>query len=295
MDLLEIWAQKTREIEQTLENVLPPEETKPGILHQSMRYSTLNGGKRLRGFLVCAAAELFGGNRQAALELAAAMEMIHAYSLIHDDLPCMDNDDLRRGRPTNHKVFGEAIALLAGDALITHAFLVLSNLTRLSVPGEKVLNIIKEIAEACGTGGMIGGQTEDICAEGKEIAIEDLRLIHRLKTGALIRAAVRTGALLGRVTEVELAAVTVYGEKIGLAFQITDDILNETGTPDILGKPIKSDQERRKATYPSFFGLERSKELAVMEINGAHEAIKILGEKARILHELADYIFERNK
>ncbi|MGE5559309.1 MAG: polyprenyl synthetase family protein [Bacillota bacterium] len=293
--LKDVWSAKAAALDDVLDKVLPPASSRPKILHESMRYSSMKGGKRFRGFLVCCCAELFGGNPEAALLTGAAIEMIHAYSLIHDDLPCMDNDDFRHGKPSNHKAYGEAVALLAGDALLTHTFAILCDLMFYGIPPVKVVNIIKEIADAIDTNGMIGGQVEDMMAEGEKISGDDLYFIHKNKTGALIISSARAGAMLGEPFSGDLDALTDYAGSIGLAFQITDDILNEIGDPETTGKPVRNDKKRAKATYISLFGLEKSILSAKSEVQKAHRSLECFGGKAELLHQLADYILTRTK
>lgn len=292
-DLQQYLHSRAQLVERALEQYLPADDIVPEILHRSMRYSTLGGGKRLRGILALAAAEVAQGSGEAALPLAAALEMIHAFSLIHDDLPCMDDDDWRRGKPSNHKMFGEAIALLAGDALLTRAFYLL---TRLSLPDDAaVVNIVAEVAQAVGSEGLIGGQVVDLQSEGKNVDRATLEYIHRHKTGDLITVALRTGAMVGGAGKDLLASLTTYGREMGLLFQITDDILDVEGDADKLGKPVGSDATQGKATYPALFGMERAKEAARGAAEGAVAALEGLGEDAWPLRELAGYILHRDR
>jgi geranylgeranyl diphosphate synthase type II len=273
-DLKQYSQSRAQLIEKALEEYLPGDDVVPEILHRSMRYSTLGGGKRLRGILALAAAEMAGGSRDTALPLAAALEMIHAFSLIHDDLPCMDDDDWRRGKPSNHKMFGEAIALLAGDV---------------------VVNIVAEVAQAVGSEGLIGGQVVDLQSEGKQVDRATLEYIHCHKTGDLIAVALRTGAMVGGAGEELLASLTAYGRELGLLFQITDDILDVEGDADKLGKPVGSDVSHGKATYPALFGMEKAKEAAQAAAANALAAVAGLGEEAWPLRELIDYILHRDR
>ncbi|HLT58066.1 MAG TPA: farnesyl diphosphate synthase [Limnochordales bacterium] len=292
---LEQWAAR---VEAALDELLPPVHQPPPVIHESMRYSALGGGKRLRGVLAVTACKAAGGEPQQALPLAAALEMIHAYSLVHDDLPCMDDDDLRRGKPTNHKVFGEAIAVLAGDALLTHAFWVLGRLPQLAgITPATALAIIEEVAAAAGTAGLIGGQVADLEAEGRagQVSGEELRSIHARKTGALFRASVRAGALLGGATEPVLAALTRYSEELGLAFQITDDILDVVGDPAAMGKAAGRDQARAKATYPAVYGLERARRMAAEAIDRACAAVEPLGDAGAVLVDLVRWLGTRDR
>jgi geranylgeranyl diphosphate synthase type II len=273
--------------DETLERVLPQESTYPESIHKLMRYSTFAGGKRIRPGLVIAAHEACGGafNNENALLTSAAIEMLHTFSLIHDDLPCMDDDDFRRGKPTAHKAFSEALAVLGGDALCIEAFEILTRTGR--------VDIIQEIARALGTKGMIAGQVVDIESEGKQVTRKTLEYIHDNKTSALIRACIRCGALLAGASGDSLANLTSYGNNIGLAFQVVDDILDEESTTEQLGKDAGSDRERGKATYPSIVGMAESKKIARELIDRAWKDIEFLGEKGAILHELAEYIITR--
>lgn len=292
---LEHWASR---VEEALDQLLPGEEVPPPVIHRSMRYSALGGGKRLRGVLAVTACGAAGGAPERALPLAAALEMVHAYSLVHDDLPCMDDDDLRRGKPTNHKVFGEAIAVLAGDALLTHAFWVLGKLPELTgAPPAATLSIINEVAAAAGTDGLIGGQVADLEAEGRagQISAAELQSIHARKTGALFVASVRTGALLGGAEEPVLNALTRYAHELGLAFQITDDILDVVGDPAAMGKTAGRDHARDKATYPAVFGLERARAMAREATERACRAVEPLGEPAAVLGALARWLGARDR
>lgn len=262
----------------------------------AMRYSLFADGKRVRPILCLAAAEALGADSKPLLPVACALECIHTYSLIHDDLPAMDNDDLRRGMPTNHKKFGEAAAILAGDGLLSYAFelLTLPVMAGTLAPADQ-LRITHIIAKAIGPLGMVGGQALDIDAEGKNIAFDDLRQIHRCKTGALITAAIQAGAVGGRADQRQFTALSAYGEHLGLAFQIVDDLLNVEGTTEQLGKAAGSDAERHKATYPAFFGVEKTRQLAKNAVDTALESLKEFDGSADFLRELALYIFTRKK
>jgi len=261
----------------------------PNTLYNSMHYSLSAGGKRIRPILSIASCEAVGGNIEDVIPAAIAIEMIHTYSLIHDDLPVMDNDDLRRGKPTNHKVFGEATAILAGDGLLTMAFSILSSAKS---DGNR-LRIIHEIALAAGPEGMVGGQQLDIENEGKKIDAPELENLHSRKTGALILAAVRTGGISGGATEMQLQALTVYGKKTGLAFQIADDILDVEGDADDVGKSIGKDAKQSKNTYPAVLGLAQSKILAGRLVDEAITALDSFDEKADPLRMIAAYIVDR--
>lgn len=262
----------------------------PQLLYKSMGYSLMAGGKRLRPILVIASYAASGGKSKNILPVAGAIELIHTYSLIHDDLPAMDNDDFRRNKPTNHMVFGEAIATLAGDALLTDAFGMISN--TLAKP-EILINIIKEVAYACGPQGMVGGQMADIMFEGKNATKKDLLYIHTRKTGLLIQASVRIGAIMASASSDKLNALTRYGECVGLAFQVIDDILDITGTKEEIGKPVGADISRNKNTYPSVFGMKKSMKDAEDLIQRSLMAIKNFDEKAEPLREIARYILRR--
>jgi geranylgeranyl diphosphate synthase type II len=283
---------KAAVVEKALDRFLPSPEAYPPLIHQAMRYSVLGGGKRLRPALVMASAEVAGGKAHDVLPAACALELIHAYSLVHDDLPAMDNDDYRRGKLTSHKVYGEAMALLVGDALLTLAFKLLSE-CRCSRP-EYVVRTINEVAAAAGTMGLIGGQVVDTFSTGDDINAATLEYIHRHKTGAIYRAAVRTGVILSGAGEDELASLTEYAEYMGLAFQIKDDILDIEGDEKKLGKPVGSDIRNNKATYPALFGLEKSKEKAVSAVNSAKDALQPFGKEADFLRALVEYVIERD-
>ena len=286
--MLEQWLkEKGAKTEQALDAYVKAWTGAPELLVEAARYSLFAGGKRLRPALALGAAEIVAGDDAPALPSACALEMIHTYSLIHDDLPAMDNDDLRRGRPTLHKVYGDATAILAGDALLTMAFDVLAEANNIQV--------IKEVAQAAGAGGMVGGQVIDLQSEGKRLELDALRQLHSCKTGALIRVAVRAGAILAGADSGDLEALTRYGEQIGLAFQIADDILDVTGTEENLGKPIGSDVANEKSTYPALLGLDKSRELAQNAVDAALEALHPFGPEANTFRQLATYIVERKK
>jgi geranylgeranyl diphosphate synthase, type II len=284
------------EIEAALEAALPPESAWPETIHRAVRYSLFAGGKRIRPVLVLAAGEAVGGARAELLPLACAVEMIHTYSLIHDDLPAMDNDDLRRGKPTSHKVFGEAIAILAGDALLTGAFHLLAELPAGASDAlvRRRLAASAELGLACGTTGLIGGQVMDLESEGKAIDADSLERLHRAKTGALLRASVRGGAILGGASEEELARLTRYADAIGLAFQVVDDVLDATEDAARLGKTAGKDQAAQKATYVSVHGLERARQLAATLRADALAALQPLGPRGALLAALAREIVDRH-
>lgn len=292
MNLASRLAQHRARLEKRLARLLPPEDAYPESVHRAMRYSVLAGGKRIRPILCLEAATAVRPRNPGIEDLACAIEFIHTYSLIHDDLPALDNDDLRRGQPTSHKKFGEAVAILAGDALLTLAFEVLGRMNRPGAAGRA--QIIRELAAAAGTrGGMIGGQVADLEAEGKEISASQLEYIHRSKTGALIRAAVRAGALFaggrGRLVD----RLSRYGEKVGLAFQIVDDILDVRSSSAHLGKPTGQDAARQKATYPGVHGLEKSEQLAAALVEEACAELEPLGRRGQTLQEIARTLLHR--
>ena len=279
-------------VEDALDFSLSPE--KPEILRESMRYSLLAGGKRIRPILCLASCSLAGGDPKFAVPTAVAIEMIHTMSLIHDDLPSMDNDDLRRGRPTNHKVYGDAIAILAGDALLTRAFEMVS-LRSPGVSPERLLNVVGELSLVAGAPGLVGGQVVDLECEGKEVDLETLEYIHLHKTGALLKACVRTGAMIAGADTKMLEALTKYARGIGLAFQIIDDILDVTSNSEILGKTAGKDLLADKTTYPKLLGLEESKRRALTLVKNAKEAIMPWGKDANCLIALADFITNRDR
>jgi geranylgeranyl diphosphate synthase type II len=294
MDLKSYLRARQTRLEAALDQYLPAEDVLPASLHKAMRYSVFAGGKRIRPVLMIAACEAVGGEIETVIPAACAMEMIHTYSLIHDDLPAMDDDDFRRGRPTNHKVFGEAIAILAGDGLLTEAFILLSDpKANPDVPPGVLRRVIHIISRCAGSQGMVGGQVVDMESEGKEISFPVLEFIHTRKTGALILAAIQAGALLGGADESSFDALTRYGEASGLAFQIADDILDIVGEQEVLGKDVGSDQSRGKATYPAFLGLEQSRARARELRDIALEALIPLGEQAEPLRQIARYIVDR--
>jgi geranylgeranyl diphosphate synthase type II len=284
-----ITRQKT--VDRALDAFLPKPGTKPSTIHKAMRYSLFAGGKRLRPILCLAAAEACGGRSETALPLACALECIHTYSLIHDDLPSMDNDDFRRGRPTCHKVFGEGIAVLAGDALLTIAFEIAAQAeTR---PRYDLRAILREIAIAAGSRKLIAGQVADLEAEGKTITRSQLRYIHENKTAALLTTSVRLGAMSANATPAQLTAISDFGRSLGLAFQVIDDILDVTQTSEKLGKSAGKDLAAHKATYPAVLGLGKSRAEAARLTRRAHQSLKSLGKKADTLHALANYLLER--
>jgi geranylgeranyl diphosphate synthase, type II len=284
-------ASRQKLVDDALRRYLPKPSVKPKTIHKAMRYSVFAGGKRLRPILCLAAAECCGGEAATALPLACAVECIHTYSLIHDDLPCMDDDDLRRGMPTSHKVFGEAIAVLAGDALLSFAFEL-----AVQVPGwsrYSVREIIGELAVASGSRNLIAGQVVDLESEGKQIPLTLLRFIHTSKTAALLRTAIRLGAMSANAKPAQLANLSGFGTSLGLAFQVIDDILDVTQSSETLGKSAGKDLASKKATYPSVVGLEQSRKAAKKLTGEAHKSLKPFGRKADILCGLADYLLNR--
>jgi len=296
MNLKNYMTKRAAMVDEALAVLLPERTFYPEIIHDAMRYSIFAGGKRLRPILCLAGAEALGKDIEPILPVACALEMIHTYSLVHDDLPAMDNDDYRRGKLTNHKVFGEGIAILAGDALLTQAFEVLAAYGG-RVSGQLVpalLRVIQEIARAAGTMGMIGGQVVDLQSEGKTVDADTLSYIHTHKTGALFEASVRAGALLSGATERELAALTGYAQNFGLAFQITDDLLDITGDEIKIGKPVGSDLKNKKSTYPVLFGLERSRTLALEAVENAVRSLEGLPGYIKPLESLAWFLTERD-
>ena len=285
MDLERYLATRARLVERELAARFPPLRTR---LRQAIRYSLLAGGKRIRPILALAAGEVAGAPSRLVLPFACALEMVHTYSLVHDDLPAMDNDDMRRGRPTSHKVFGEGMAILVGDALLTEAFHAMA--TARGVSAERTVRIVGEIAAAAGEGGMVGGQALDLAAAGRATSLARVREIHRWKTGALLRIAVRAGALVAGADGVVLRRLTVYGERIGLAFQIADDILDAAGHPASDGR---TDLELEKATYPAVLGVDGARQAALRERDAALAAIRPFGPAAEPLRAIADYVVER--
>jgi geranylgeranyl diphosphate synthase type II len=292
LDLDRYLAEKARAVERFLDGYLPPENAYPASIHRAVRYSLFAPAKRLRPALALASAQAVGGKEDDALPGAAAVEMIHTYSLIHDDLPAMDNDSLRRGRPTSHVVFGEAMAILAGDALLTHAFHLLATQPASLDPARR-LRAVAVLAEACGLSGLIGGQVVDLESEGVAVEPSTLEFIHRNKTGALIRAAVQLGALAGGAGEETLETLAGFGSRVGLAFQIVDDILDVEGDASSLGKTAGKDQKAKKATYPRVHGMALARERAATLVEEAVGLITPLGPPAEPLQALARRVLER--
>ncbi|MDI6689395.1 MAG: polyprenyl synthetase family protein [Actinomycetota bacterium] len=280
-------------VEDALHRFFPSEDNYPQVIYKAMRHSLFSGGKRFRPVLTLLSAETFECAPEGVLPTACAIEYIHTYSLIHDDLPAIDNDDLRRGQPTCHVLFGEDIAILAGDALFAEAFYLVSAKQQTDDP-LKIIRVIGELASASGARGMVGGQVMDVLSSGRRVDFATLNFIHTHKTGELIKAAARVGAILAGASEEELAIITEYAHHLGLAFQITDDILDVVGETVLLGKKIGSDREQLKPTFPAAFGLERSRELAREETDKAKEALTRLRDKdTRALANLAEFVRER--
>jgi geranylgeranyl diphosphate synthase type II len=292
MDLRHYLASRQKRIDRALDRYLPKASRKPATLHKAMRYSLFAGGKRLRPILCLAAAEACGGKIKNALPLACALECIHTYSLVHDDLPSMDNDDFRRGRPTCHKVFGDGIAILAGDALLTIAFEIVSSAR--PAPRYNMSMLLREVAVAAGSQKLIAGQVADLEAEGRNVKRDELRFIHENKTAAILKTSVRLGAMSANADAKKLRAITQFGHGLGLAFQVIDDILDLTQTSEILGKSAGKDVAAKKATYPAVIGLEKSRAEARRLTRQAHDALSIFRSgKAEPLHCLANYLLER--
>lgn len=296
MDLKTYLAEKRELVDQALKTFMPKQEGPAFELIMAMSYSLFAGGKRLRPILCIASAEAVGGDGRDVLPVACALEMIHTYSLIHDDLPAMDNDDMRRGKPTNHKVFGEALAILAGDGLLTEAFSLISKAELTKKIGAKNLQqVMNLIATAAGSHGMVGGQAVDIQMERKEVDSSLVDFIHTHKTGALIAASASSGAILGGGSKQQVEDITIYGNKIGLAFQISDDILDIEGDGEVMGKGVHGDARKGKMTYPSAHGLQRSKEILEELIDLAISSLKGFDLRAAPLRDIARYIIERKR
>lgn len=292
-DLQDFLATRTELVNDALDAFLPPARTRPSTIHKAMRYSLFAGGKRMRPALCLAAAEACGGGQREALPMACAVECIHTYSLIHDDLPAMDNDDFRRGKPTNHKVFGEGVAVLAGDALLTQAFEILIQ-ARPTVRYSHRDHVL-ELSRASGSLQLIAGQVADLEAEGKRISAAQLRYIHERKTSALLCCSVRLGGMSGNCSAAQLRALTDFGYHVGLAFQVIDDILDVTQTSEALGKTAGKDITAEKATYPSIVGLERSRRIAEELTRKAFAALRPFRGRAVALEALAEYLLKRDR
>ena len=288
----DLWKRRAKLVEENLIAELKQTPILDEKLFSAMEYSLMSGGKRLRPVLLMAAADSVGGDGEKFLSVASAIEMIHTYSLIHDDLPAMDNDDYRRGKLTNHKVFGEATAILAGDALLTLAFEVMTR--QKNIAPKILLKVVQEFSSAAGASGMVGGQMIDLESENKKIDLATLKKMHLGKTGALFKAAIRSGAILAEADEKKLSALTTYAENFGLAFQITDDILDVIGDEKNLGKPVGSDEKNHKSTYVTLTSLDEAKNLAKKAVDDAIDALKNFGDEANFLRELVKFLIERN-
>jgi geranylgeranyl diphosphate synthase type II len=292
-DLNKFLTQRTRQVNRALDRLIPSAATKPATIHRAMRYSLFAGGKRMRPALCLAANEACSGEMAQAMPLACAVECVHTYSLVHDDLPAMDNDDYRRGKLTNHKVFGEGIAVLAGDALLTQAFELAAQCP--GWPRYSHQKIVLELARASGSLQLIAGQVADLEGEGKKISAEQLRYIHERKTSALLCCSVRLGGMAANCTSAQLKALTDFGYHVGLAFQIIDDILDVTQTSETLGKTAGKDTATQKATYPSIVGLDRSRVIAEKLTERAFAALRIFKGRARALEALAEFLLKRDR
>jgi geranylgeranyl diphosphate synthase, type II len=292
-DLEQFLAASTASVNAALDKFIPSEKTKPATIHKAMRYSLFAGGKRMRPAVCLAAAAACGGSEAAATPLACAVECIHTYSLVHDDLPAMDNDDYRRGKLTNHKVFGDGIAVLAGDALLTQAFEIAAKAK--GWPRYSHQDIILELAHASGSLQLIAGQVADLEGEGKKTSVDQLRYIHERKTSALLCCSVRLGGMSANCTPAQLQALTDFGYNVGLAFQVIDDILDVTQTSEQLGKTAGKDTKAQKATYPSIVGLDKSRKIAEQLTNKAFASLKIFKGKAEALEGIAEFLLKRDK
>lgn len=297
--LLNVMRRWGARVDRALHRFMVRDRVKPTVLHKAMRYSVFAGGKRLRPFLCLTAAEVCGGRPERVMPAACALEVLHTYSLVHDDLPAMDDDDLRRGRPTNHKVFGEGMAILAGDGLLTYAFQLMAENARVpGVKAERAVEAVRGLAEAAGSLGMVGGQAMDLLSEQGAVRgaerVRILNFIHRRKTGALIKASLDAGAVLAGGTAARRRALARYGEEIGLAFQIADDVLDIVGDKKLLGKR-GSDRDNGKLTFPAVYGLDASRRRAARAVARAKDALSLFGNKAAALSALADYIIERDR
>jgi len=293
-DLKPYLAERKQLVDKTLERLFPPAVGLEKSVIEAARYSLFAGGKRLRPILCLQAAEVVGGSCEDVLPVACAIEMIHTYSLIHDDLPAMDNDDFRRGVPTNHKVYGEAIAILAGDALLTEAFGFVAGMRADNrIPAEKILRAISVLVRASGYRGMIGGQVIDLESENRDVDLATVEYMHVHKTGAILAACLELGALLGGGADQDIAALIKYGQHFGLAFQITDDLLDIEGDPQVMGKQAGSDAAKNKKTYPALLGVSKSRESAKLHVNEALNAIRSYGATAEPLRAIARYLLVR--
>jgi geranylgeranyl diphosphate synthase, type II len=290
-DLNRYLNQTCAHVDTALDKLLPSESAPPPTIHKAMRYSIFAGGKRIRPVLCLAACEAVGGEPAAAMPLACAVECIHTYSLIHDDLPSMDDDDLRRGKPTNHKVFGEGIAVLAGDALLTEAFALVAK----SQPPKRypVQVLVSDLALAAGSLRLIAGQVQDLENEERRASLEEVKTTHLNKTAALITTSIRLGAMAGNASPMELKRLTRYGQDLGLAFQVIDDILDATSTKEVMGKSVRADEKNRKSTFPTVLGLDKSRQFAADLIADAHKQLKPFGSRATPLAAIADFFLTR--
>lgn len=296
MDFKKSYDEYISTIERSLDEYMKVSKTPEKNIYEAMRYSVMAGGKRLRPVLALAVCDMLGGSREEVLPFACAIEMIHTYSLIHDDLPAMDNDDFRRGRPTNHKVFGEAMAVLAGDALLNKAFeMMLKHTITINRDLKKMTDAMHVIAEASGTSGMIGGQVVDIEQEGRSVSPDILEYMHLCKTGALIKAPLLSAAILSGATEKQFEDIKLYGEKIGLAFQVKDDILDVEGNSELMGKSTGSDSVNEKSTFVTLYGMENAREKLSTLVDEAIKSLEVFGERSWFLKEIAEYIQYRSK
>ncbi len=295
MNFLSELEKRSGKVNAALDELLPAAGEYPPIIHEAMRYSLFAGGKRLRPVLALASAEITGGSTEDIMPAACALELIHTYSLVHDDLPAMDNDDLRRGMPTCHRKFGEAMAILAGDALLTAAFELITRCPlRGRITPERMIRVVAEVASAAGTAGLIGGQVVDVISAADRIDGETLAYIHRNKTGAMYRVSVRTGAILSGAGEEDLERLTGYADHLGMAFQITDDILDITGDDQLMGKPSGSDLKNNKATYPALYGMDEARKMAALEADMAVRCLESFGPEADFLRELVWFVIRRS-
>lgn len=291
--LTQYYQEKCKVIDKALAELVSSKDVSPAIIFEAMEYSLFAGGKRLRPIMLMAAADAVGGDGTRYLHMACGLEMIHTYSLIHDDLPAMDDDDYRRGKLTSHKVFGEGMAILAGDGLLTAAFTTM--LSQENVDPTVTLAVVKEISTAAGAYGMIGGQVIDLTSEGKSIDLETVQLMHQGKTGALFQAALRSGAKLAGAADWQVAALTEYAEQFGLAFQITDDILDVVGSQEKIGKPVGSDLKNHKATYVTLYSLEEARIMAQQAVECALQSLCKFGPEADVLREMVKSLLNRDK
>lgn len=292
MDFKEELKEKVKFVDEYMEKFLPPEDKYPEIIYKAMRYSVFAGGKRLRPIMVMEACRAFGGDVEKAMPFACAIEMIHTYSLIHDDLPALDNDDYRRGRLTSHKMFGENMAILAGDALLHHAFETMAEAC-VKMNDIKYTKAMLAIAQGAGINGMVAGQVVDVISEGKEIDKDTLDYIHKNKTAAMIIGALKAGAEIGGASDEEIKNIERVGELVGVAFQIQDDILDVTSTLEELGKPINSDEKNHKVTYATMFGVEDASKIVLDMSNEALEILHSMGDRMEFLERLTEYLIRR--